>query len=105
MAGKAAGAPGARDQRRRSEGEGGVAVRPTFFPLAVGGVLHADGQLAGVGVEARRVVHGWRARRRQRQLVRVARHAVERLGQVRRALQDDLLPDKQRLVKSASLNR
>lgn len=68
-------------------------ARLTFAPLRVGRVLDADGELAGVGVEAGHgggLVHGGRARRRQSELV-VPGHRVQRLRQVRRALQDDLL--------------
>ena len=73
---------------------------PTFLPLTVGRVLYADGELAAVGVEAGGVVHAGRARRRQRQLVGVARHAVQRLGQVGRPLQDDLLQRQRRKNRS-----
>lgn len=64
----------------------------TFGPLVASVLLNADGELASVGVEARHAVvgHGGGPWCGEVQLV-VARHAVERLRQVRRSLQNDLL--------------
>lgn len=64
----------------------------TFGPLVAPVLLDTDGELASVGVEARHAVvgHGGGPWCGEVQLV-VARHAVERLRQVRRSLQNDLL--------------
>lgn len=64
----------------------------TFGPLVASVLLDTDGELASVGVEASHTVvgHGGGPRCGEVQLV-VARHAVERLRQVRRSLQNDLL--------------
>ena len=66
---------------------------PTFVPLTIDGLGHGDGQLGGVGVEAAHggVVDGGGAGGGEGQLVGVPRHAVQRLRQVRRPLQNDLL--------------
>ena len=84
---------------RLSEGEGRVAVWPGLVPLAADGDGVGRRQLAGVGREAgRRTCRSRRHRRRRpagshasRQLVGIARHAVQSLGQVRRSLQYYLL--------------
>ena len=86
---------GSRTGRQGINGWRAERSTPTFVPLTIDGLGHRDGQLGGVGVEAAHggVVDGGGTGGREGQLVGVPGHAVQRLRQIRRPLQDDLLRD------------
>ena len=78
------------------KGEGRVAMCPTLFPLSIDGVRcgHGRRQLGRIGVEGGRgAAHRpWGALTPQLGVCTPPRrHAVERLGQISRSLQHDLL--------------